>query len=104
MSPTSTLNIYLFEGPIFFVKILQNKEKLSIQSRRSFCASPSCQPRLRLGLQSLGLAQKDSLLLLMILKVLESNHFSYEKKIFLVKLSVSNLKISCRFDCEFKEI
>jgi hypothetical protein len=29
-----------------------------IQSRRSFCASPSCGPRLRLGLQSLGLAQK----------------------------------------------
>jgi hypothetical protein len=35
-------------------------------SRKSYCGSPSCRPRLRLGLQSLGLAQKDSLLLLMI--------------------------------------
>jgi hypothetical protein len=34
--------------------------------RRSFCASPSWQPRLRLGLQSLGLARKDTLPLLMI--------------------------------------
>jgi hypothetical protein len=40
------------------------KDKI-IQSR-SFCASPSCRPQLRLGLQSLRLAQKDSLLLLMI--------------------------------------
>jgi hypothetical protein len=39
---------------------------LIIQSKRPFCASPSCLPRLALGLQSLGLAQKDSLLLLMI--------------------------------------
>jgi hypothetical protein len=30
---------------------------------RSFCASPSCRAQLRLALQSLGLAQKDSLLL-----------------------------------------
>jgi hypothetical protein len=37
-----------------------------IQSRRSFCASPSWRSRLCLGLQSLGLAQKDSLLLFMI--------------------------------------
>jgi hypothetical protein len=36
-----------------------------IQSRRSFCASPSCRSRLRLGFQSLGLTQKDLLLLLM---------------------------------------
>jgi hypothetical protein len=39
---------------------------LFIISRRSPCASPICRPRFRLGLQSLGLAQKDSLLLLMI--------------------------------------
>jgi hypothetical protein len=39
----------------------------SIESNaRFFCDSPSWQPRLRLGLQSLGSAQKDSLLLLMI--------------------------------------
>jgi hypothetical protein len=37
-----------------------------IKSRsESFCASPSCRPQLRFGLQSLGLAQKDSLLLFM---------------------------------------
>jgi hypothetical protein len=29
-----------------------------IQSRKSFCASPSCRPGLRPILQSLGLAQK----------------------------------------------
>jgi hypothetical protein len=29
-----------------------------IQSRRSFCASPSCRPQLRFGFQSLGSAQK----------------------------------------------
>jgi hypothetical protein len=46
----------------FFLKI---KQYIIIQSR-SFCASPSCRPRLRLGVQSLGLAQKDSLLLLMV--------------------------------------
>jgi hypothetical protein len=34
-----------------------------IQNRRSSCASPTWRPRLRLGLQSMGLAQKDSLLL-----------------------------------------
>jgi hypothetical protein len=33
--------------------------------RKSVCASPSCRPQHRLGLQFLGLAQKDSLLLLM---------------------------------------
>jgi hypothetical protein len=37
-----------------------------ISGGRSFCASPSFRPQLRFGLQSLGLAQKDSLLLLMI--------------------------------------
>jgi hypothetical protein len=37
-----------------------------IQSRSSFCASPSCRPQLRFGLQSLGLAQKETLLLVMI--------------------------------------
>jgi hypothetical protein len=39
----------------------------SIESNARFiCDLPSCEPRLRLGLQSLGSAQKDSLLLLMI--------------------------------------
>jgi hypothetical protein len=52
--------------PIFFCDPLEDKVVCIIQSRRSFCASPSCGPRLRLGLQSLSLAQKDSLLLLMI--------------------------------------
>jgi hypothetical protein len=38
-----------------------------IKSRsESFCASPSCRLQLRFGLQSLGLAQKDSLLLFII--------------------------------------
>jgi hypothetical protein len=49
---------------------LEDKIVHSIQSRRSFCASPSCRLRLRLGLQSLGLAQKDSLLLLVILPII----------------------------------
>jgi hypothetical protein len=46
---------------------VESNKLLYVQSRMSFCASPSC--RLRLGLQSLGLAQKDSLLLLMILAI-----------------------------------
>jgi hypothetical protein len=37
-----------------------------IQNRSSFCASPSCRHQLRFGLQSLSLAQKETLLLLMI--------------------------------------
>jgi hypothetical protein len=37
-----------------------------IQNRSSFCASPSCRPQLHFGLQSLSLAQKETLLLLMI--------------------------------------
>jgi hypothetical protein len=36
------------------------------QSRKSFCTSPSCRPQLCLCLESVGLAQKDSLLLFMI--------------------------------------
>jgi hypothetical protein len=47
-----------------FKEIFQNE--LIRSTRRSFCASPGCRPQLRLGLQSLSLAQKDSLLLLMI--------------------------------------
>jgi hypothetical protein len=39
----------------------------NIKSRsESFWASPSCRPQLRFGFQSLGLAQKDLLLLVMI--------------------------------------
>jgi hypothetical protein len=44
--------------PNFFCDLLEDKIVYIIQSRRSFCASSSC--------QSLGVAQKDSLLLLMI--------------------------------------
>jgi hypothetical protein len=43
---------------------IESNKILYVQSRMSFCASPGC--RFRLGFQSLGLAQKDSLLLLMI--------------------------------------
>jgi hypothetical protein len=50
----------------FFCDPLEDKIVYIIQSRMSFCASPSCRPQLRLGLQSLGLPQKDSLLLFMI--------------------------------------
>jgi hypothetical protein len=49
----------------FFCDPLEDKIVYIIQSRRTFCASPSCRPRLRLGLQSMGVAQKDSLILLM---------------------------------------
>jgi hypothetical protein len=52
--------------PIFFCDPLEDKIVYIIQSRRSSCASPSCRPQLRFGLQSLGSAQKDSLLLFMI--------------------------------------
>jgi hypothetical protein len=44
--------------PIFFCDPFEDKIVYTIQSRRSFCASPSC--------QSLGVAQEGSLLLLMI--------------------------------------
>jgi hypothetical protein len=50
----------------FFCDPLEDKIVYIIQSRRSFSASSSCRPQLRFNLQSLGLAQKDSLLLLMI--------------------------------------
>jgi hypothetical protein len=44
----------------FFCNPLEDKIVHIIKSRsESFCASPHCRPRLRLGLQSLGLAQKD---------------------------------------------
>jgi hypothetical protein len=43
-----------------------NKPVPQPEGRSSFCASPSCRPRLCLGLQSLGLAKKYSLLLLKI--------------------------------------
>jgi hypothetical protein len=52
--------------PIFFVIRLKIRYRYIIQSRRSFCASPSCRPQLRFGLQSLDSAQKDSFLLFMI--------------------------------------
>jgi hypothetical protein len=50
----------------FFCDPLEDKMVYIIQSRSSFCASPSCRPQLRFGLQYLGLAQKETLLLLMI--------------------------------------
>jgi hypothetical protein len=47
--------------PDFFCDPLEDKIVYNIiQRRRSFCASPSCRPRLRVGLQSLNLAQKGS--------------------------------------------
>jgi hypothetical protein len=48
----------------FFCDPLEDKILYIMQSRSSFCASPSCRPQLRFGLQSLGLAQKETLLLL----------------------------------------
>jgi hypothetical protein len=57
----------------FFLDPLEDKIVYIIQRRRSFCASPSCQPQLRLGLQSLGLPQKDSILLLMITTTITTN-------------------------------
>jgi hypothetical protein len=50
----------------FFCDALEDKIVYIIQSRSSFCASPSCRPQLRFGIQSLCLAQKETLLLLMI--------------------------------------
>jgi hypothetical protein len=47
----------------FFCDPLEGKIAYIIQSRSSFCASPSCRPQLRFGVQSLGLAQKETLLL-----------------------------------------
>jgi hypothetical protein len=54
-----------------------------IQNRRSSCASPTWRPRLRLGLQSLGSAQKDSLLLNDIIYYLYNRYYTY---CFYVKL------------------
>jgi hypothetical protein len=48
------------------INVTAGKKIVYIIQSRSFCASPSYRPRLRLGLQSLGLAQKDSFLLFMI--------------------------------------
>jgi hypothetical protein len=52
--------------PNFVCGLLEDKIVYIIQSRRPFCASPIARPRLRLGLQSLDSAQKNSLLLFMI--------------------------------------
>jgi hypothetical protein len=52
--------------PISFCNVLENKIVYTTESRRSFCSSLSWRPRLRVGFQSLDLAQKDSLLLFMI--------------------------------------
>jgi hypothetical protein len=51
---------------IFFAFRQIDAARRPFESRRSFCASTTWRPQLRLGLQSLGLPQKDSLLLLMI--------------------------------------
>jgi hypothetical protein len=50
----------------FFCDPLEDKIVYIILSTRAFCASLGCRPQLRFGLQSLGLAQKETLLLLMI--------------------------------------
>jgi hypothetical protein len=50
----------------FFFDPLEDKIVYIVQWRRSSVASPSCRPQLRFGLQSVGLAQKNSLLLFMI--------------------------------------
>jgi hypothetical protein len=52
-----------------------------------FCTNgqwPRCRPRLRLGLQSLGSAQKDSLLLLMIQSTIISSFYDTKYECFLV--------------------
>jgi hypothetical protein len=54
-----------FNDPEFFWQVISGPPCI-VQSRTSFCASPSCRPQLRFGLQSLGLAKKESLLLLKI--------------------------------------
>jgi hypothetical protein len=72
----------------FFWDPLEGKIVYIIQRSRSFCASPSCRPQLRRGLQSLGLAQKDSLLLLMIRYYILNNpqNFGYKKNIHLMSV------------------
>jgi hypothetical protein len=51
---------------MFFCVPLEDKIVYIIQSRSSFCTSPSCRPQLRFGLQFLDLAQKEVLQLLII--------------------------------------
>jgi hypothetical protein len=78
--------------PIFFCDPLEDKIVYTriIQRRRSFCASPSCRPQLRFGLQSLGSAQKDSLLLSMIL-VYVIYYFQLKQRYVLYGLSFVDL-------------
>jgi hypothetical protein len=60
----------------FFYDPLEDKMVYYISfrvSRRSFCASPIFRPRLRLGFQFLGLAQEDSLLLLLFLLAIHAS-------------------------------
>jgi hypothetical protein len=60
----SKLNVRVDLIRFFFCYPLEDKIVYIIQSRSSFSASPSCRPQLRFGLQSLGLAQKETVLLL----------------------------------------